>query len=297
MAETLSSLADLKTSAARLGRARGQPVHVQKLDKYGRAYATGKRKNAVARVWIKPGKGLATVNGKPLDVYFARPVLRMILSQPLVVANRITSYDVTVTVAGGGLSGQAGAVRHGIAKALTYYEPDLRPRSRRKASSPAIRAWSSARSTATPRPAAASSSRSAKRRTFVGSAEERLRPLFLLQGRLDELATPCVLDAARASGVGGVISLSGGTRRAPARTGKPRQRRQGMGWRVERLPSRANLVAPMQMRRPGSFGIAAATPCSIELRSLDRLRAEKILLVRHERKRFLCLFRSVCAFP
>ena len=99
---------------------------MQKLDKHGRAYATGKRKNAVARVWIKPGKGQATVNGKPLDVYFARPVLRMILNQPLVVANRITQYDLTVTVAGGGLSGQAGAVRHGLAKALTYYEPDLR---------------------------------------------------------------------------------------------------------------------------------------------------------------------------
>ena len=99
---------------------------MQKLDKQGRAYATGKRKNAVARVWIKPGKGKTSVNGKALDVYFARPVLRMILNQPLVVANRLSQYDVTVTVAGGGLSGQAGAVRHGIAKALTYYEPELR---------------------------------------------------------------------------------------------------------------------------------------------------------------------------
>ncbi len=126
MAETLSSLADLKTSAVAPPTVE-LPVHVQKLDKYGRAYATGKRKNAVARVWIKPGKGLATVNGKPLDEYFARPVLRMILRQPLVVADRVTSYDVNVTVSGGGLSGQAGAVRHGIAKALTYYEPDLRP--------------------------------------------------------------------------------------------------------------------------------------------------------------------------
>jgi small subunit ribosomal protein S9 len=127
MAETLSSLADLQTSGLAPELTESHPVHVQKLDKYGRAYATGKRKNAVARVWIKPGRGLATVNGKPLDVYFARPVLRMILSQPLVVADRITQYDVTVTVVGGGLSGQAGAVRHGIAKALTYYEPDLRP--------------------------------------------------------------------------------------------------------------------------------------------------------------------------
>ena len=126
MAETLSSLADLAgTSAAPASQE--APVHVQKLDKYGRAYATGKRKNAVARVWIKPGRGLATVNGKPLDQYFARPVLRMVLSQPLVVVNRITQYDLTVTVSGGGLSGQAGAVRHGLAKALTYFEPDLRP--------------------------------------------------------------------------------------------------------------------------------------------------------------------------
>jgi small subunit ribosomal protein S9 len=126
MAEILNSLADLKGSDAAPTSAEA-PVHVQKLDKYGRAYATGKRKNAVARVWIKPGRGLATVNGKPLDQYFARPVLRMVLSQPLVVVNRITQYDLTVTVSGGGLSGQAGAVRHGLAKALTYFEPELRP--------------------------------------------------------------------------------------------------------------------------------------------------------------------------
>jgi small subunit ribosomal protein S9 len=125
MAETLSSLADLKDSALAPPPAEA-PVRVQKLDKFGRAYATGKRKNAVARVWIKPGKGKATINGKPLDVYFARPVLRMILNQPLVVAGRLTQYDLTATVSGGGLSGQAGAVRHGLAKALTYYEPELR---------------------------------------------------------------------------------------------------------------------------------------------------------------------------
>ena len=125
MAETLASLADLKGSAAAPTPAEA-PIHVQKLDKLGRAYATGKRKNAVARVWIKPGRGLATVNGKPLDQYFARPVLRMILSQPLVVVNRITQYDLTVTVTGGGLSGQAGAVRHGLSKALVRHEPDLR---------------------------------------------------------------------------------------------------------------------------------------------------------------------------
>ena len=124
MAETISSLADLKGAA--IETAPDHPVYVQKLDKHGRAYATGKRKNAVARVWIKPGKGKITVNGKTLDVYFARPVLRMILNQPLVVVNRLAQYDMTVTVAGGGLSGQAGAVRHGLAKALTNYEPDLR---------------------------------------------------------------------------------------------------------------------------------------------------------------------------
>ncbi|MBB5074065.1 small subunit ribosomal protein S9 [Bartonella callosciuri] len=102
------------------------PVHVQKLDSQGRAYATGKRKDAVARVWIKPGSGKITINNKEFDKYFARPVLRMILRQPIVATNRDTQFDITATVAGGGLSGQAGAVRHGISKALTYYEPELR---------------------------------------------------------------------------------------------------------------------------------------------------------------------------
>jgi small subunit ribosomal protein S9 len=120
---TLSSLQDLKGSSANQAEA---PVHVQKLDAQGRAYATGKRKDAVARVWVKPGKGTITVNDRKLDVYFARPVLRMILQQPLLIANRMDTYDIVVTVAGGGLSGQAGAVRHGIAKALTHYEPELR---------------------------------------------------------------------------------------------------------------------------------------------------------------------------
>ena len=126
MAETLSSLADLKGAAVSGVVASEAPVHVQKLDKLGRAYATGKRKNAVARVWIKPGKGAITVNGKTVNEYFARPVLRMILSQPLVIADRLTQYDANVTVFGGGLSGQAGATRHGLAKALTYFEPALR---------------------------------------------------------------------------------------------------------------------------------------------------------------------------
>ncbi|MDZ4381930.1 MAG: 30S ribosomal protein S9 [Parvibaculum sp.] len=97
-----------------------------KLDKFGRAYATGKRKNAVARVWIKPGSGRIKINGRELEVYFARPVLRMILNQPLVVAAREKQYDITATVVGGGLSGQAGAIRHGLSKALTYFEPGLR---------------------------------------------------------------------------------------------------------------------------------------------------------------------------
>ena len=98
-----------------------------KLDKFGRAYATGKRKNAVARVWIKPGSGRISINGRALEVYFARPVLRMILNQPLVTAAREKQYDITATVVGGGLSGQAGAIRHGISRALTYFEPGLRP--------------------------------------------------------------------------------------------------------------------------------------------------------------------------
>ena len=124
MAETLSSLQDLKGAAA--APAPEAPKYEQKLDKQGRAYATGKRKDAVARVWIKPGKGQVTVNGRDVEVYFARPVLRMILAQPLTVANRVGQYDLIVSVAGGGLSGQAGAVRHGLAKALTHYEPELR---------------------------------------------------------------------------------------------------------------------------------------------------------------------------
>ncbi len=104
------------------------PVDVQpQLDDLGRAYATGKRKNAVARVWIKPGNGAIKVNDRESPVYFARPVLRMLINQPFVAANRLGQFDVVCTVKGGGLSGQAGAVRHGISKALTYYEPGLRP--------------------------------------------------------------------------------------------------------------------------------------------------------------------------
>ncbi len=101
-------------------------VYEQKLDDHGRAYATGKRKDAIARVWVKPGAGKIIVNGKSQEDYFARPVLRMILQQPIVAADRKDQYDVVATVSGGGLSGQAGAVRHGISKALTHYEPELR---------------------------------------------------------------------------------------------------------------------------------------------------------------------------
>jgi small subunit ribosomal protein S9 len=104
------------------------PEDVQpKRDEFGRSYATGKRKNAVARVWIKPGNGKIEVNGRDSPVYFARPVLRMLLNQPFVVTDRLGQFDVWCTVKGGGLSGQAGAVRHGISRALIFYEPGLRP--------------------------------------------------------------------------------------------------------------------------------------------------------------------------
>ena len=102
------------------------PVYEQKLDKFGRAYATGKRKNAIARVWIKPGKGQITINGRDQEVYFARPTLRLIINQVFDITERRDQYDVVATVKGGGLSGQAGAVRHGISTALTRYEPALR---------------------------------------------------------------------------------------------------------------------------------------------------------------------------
>jgi small subunit ribosomal protein S9 len=121
----LSSLADLGTVVVSAQPA--APVHVQKLDKQGRAYATGKRKNAIARVWVRPGTGKIVVNDKEFAAYFARPVLQMILQQPIVATNRNGQFDIIATVVGGGLSGQAGAVRHGISKALTYYEPGLRP--------------------------------------------------------------------------------------------------------------------------------------------------------------------------
>jgi small subunit ribosomal protein S9 len=122
MAESqgLEALQSLATPAA------GAAAAESRRDAQGRAYATGKRKNAIARVWIKPGRGQITINGRDQEIYFARPVLRMMISQPFQAADRSGQFDVIATVTGSGLSGQAGAVRHGIAKALTYYEPGLR---------------------------------------------------------------------------------------------------------------------------------------------------------------------------
>lgn len=119
----LSSLADLKVAAP----VAAAPVHERKVDSQGRAYATGKRKNAVARVWVKPGSGKITVNGRAVETYFARPVLRMLINQPFEVSRVEGQFDVLCTVTGGGLSGQAGALRHGISRALTFFDPALRP--------------------------------------------------------------------------------------------------------------------------------------------------------------------------
>ena len=126
MAEESQTLTDLSDLGAVAAEAEPAPVE-PKLDAQGRAYATGKRKDAVARVWIKPGAGRFTVNGREGDIYFSRPVLRMVIRQPFDAAGRKDQYDVVCTVKGGGLSGQAGAMRHGISRALTFYEPDLRP--------------------------------------------------------------------------------------------------------------------------------------------------------------------------
>jgi small subunit ribosomal protein S9 len=140
MASTTKGLEDLKTAlsgkadvgvaaavAASLSDSGNVPIiRVKVVDKLGRSYATGKRKNAIARVWVKPGNGKITVNDRTIEVYFARPAQQMIINHAFKVAGRERQYDVVATVAGGGLSGQAGAVRHGISKALTYQEPDLR---------------------------------------------------------------------------------------------------------------------------------------------------------------------------
>ena len=135
MSEDVKTLEDLKDVVE--GTAAALPVDLEtgtvsepvepKIDEFGRAYATGKRKNAIARVWIKPGPGKITVNGREVEIYFARPVLRMIINQAFTVSDRVGQYDITASVTGGGLSGQAGAVRHGLSKALTYFEPALRP--------------------------------------------------------------------------------------------------------------------------------------------------------------------------
>ena len=126
MTDTVNSLEDL----AALGTTE-QVVEVvvrePQIDSLGRSYSTGKRKNAIARVWVKRGSGKITINGRDQEVYFARPVLRMVINQPGQVTNRTSEFDVIATVKGGGLSGQAGAIRHGIATALTRFEPSLRP--------------------------------------------------------------------------------------------------------------------------------------------------------------------------
>ncbi len=134
MAET-NTLEDLKSvMSGNAATAEGGAIAVDpatlpepKIDALGRSYATGKRKNSIARVWIKPGNGKITINGRDQEVYFARPVLRMIIAQTFQVTDRVNGFDVMATVKGGGLSGQAGAIRQGISKALTYYEPGLRP--------------------------------------------------------------------------------------------------------------------------------------------------------------------------
>jgi small subunit ribosomal protein S9 len=125
-AEATDAEASSGETAAAPPPAEAAPLREQQLDKQGRAYATGRRKDAIARVWLKPGSGKIVVNGREQEVYFARPTLRLVINQPFDVAERAGQYDVVATVVGGGLSGQAGAVKHGIAQALTRYEPALR---------------------------------------------------------------------------------------------------------------------------------------------------------------------------
>jgi len=128
MAETPTrTLADLKDLARTVPPETEVTPAEPRIDAHGRAYATGRRKTSVARVWVKPGAGRITVNGRDIEAYFARPVLRMIINQPFEVANRVRQFDIRCTVKGGGLSGQAGAVRHGISRALEAYDPGLRP--------------------------------------------------------------------------------------------------------------------------------------------------------------------------
>ena len=124
--ETEASAAADETPAAAPPPQEAAPLREQQLDKQGRAYATGRRKDAIARVWLKPGSGKIVINGREQEIYFARPTLRLVINQPFDVADRREQYDVVATVVGGGLSGQAGAVKHGISQALTRYEPALR---------------------------------------------------------------------------------------------------------------------------------------------------------------------------
>jgi small subunit ribosomal protein S9 len=130
MSETANSLADLDTLGAETSVPAGSQIAAvlreQEIDAQGRSYATGRRKDAVARVWLKPGTGKIVVNGRDQEVYFARPSLRLVINQPFGITERTGQYDVIATVKGGGLSGQAGAVKHGIAQALSKYEPSLR---------------------------------------------------------------------------------------------------------------------------------------------------------------------------
>ncbi len=127
-------MSDTAQSLEELGTLEGAPASAEpvappaepKIDEFGRAYGTGRRKSAVARVWVKPGSGKITINGKDQEQYFARPVLRMVIEQPLIEADRRTQFDIVCTVKGSGLSGQAGAIRHGITRALVAYEPGLR---------------------------------------------------------------------------------------------------------------------------------------------------------------------------
>ena len=124
--EAAAPAADEAPAAPQTPVQEAAPLREQQLDKYGRAYATGRRKDATARVWLKPGSGKIEINGREQEVYFARPTLRLVINQPFGVTEREGQYDVIATVVGGGLSGQAGAVLHGIAQALTRYEPALR---------------------------------------------------------------------------------------------------------------------------------------------------------------------------
>jgi len=128
MSDTVESLADLQTLGAEgsAPAAPAAPLRGKEVDAQGRAYATGRRKDAVARVWLKPGTGKIVVNGRDQTVYFARPTLRLVINQPFDVTDRVGQYDIVATVKGGGLSGQAGAVKHGIAQALSKFEPALR---------------------------------------------------------------------------------------------------------------------------------------------------------------------------